>query len=173
MAVMSVNQLGRWSALGVFLVGVAYVVTLSVGMAIHGPREPIVDPVLAIMELLTLAFAPLLVVMMAAVHSYARPEHRIYGVVAATVLLQVLPHLFILFAGDLPRGIAPLKQVQRGFVPQSAMRSTHRANQQNYTDNHDAPEGDHNQGPEPHTQPPHPTMTAHHARAERSLPCLA
>lgn len=79
---MSVNQLGRWSALGVFLVGVAYVVTLSVGMAIHGPREPIVDPVLAIMELLTLAVAPLLVVMMAAVHSYARQEHRIYGVVA-------------------------------------------------------------------------------------------
>jgi hypothetical protein len=79
---MPADRLGRWSALGVFLIGLAYVAVLAVGFARHGLAEPIVDPVLAIMEVLTLVSAPLLIVMMAAVHGYASPERRTYGVIA-------------------------------------------------------------------------------------------
>lgn len=40
------------------------------------PTEPIVDPVLAVMEVLTLLSALLLLVMMAAVHGYAQPARK-------------------------------------------------------------------------------------------------
>lgn len=50
---MSGAQLGRWSALAVFLVGIAYAIALTAGFAVHGLAEPIVDPILAVMELLT------------------------------------------------------------------------------------------------------------------------
>jgi hypothetical protein len=79
---MSGHRLGRWSGVAVFLVGLAYLVALAVGFAVHGLAEPIVDPILAIMEALTLLSAPLLVVLMAAVHDYASAERKIYGVIA-------------------------------------------------------------------------------------------
>ena len=72
---MSNNQLGRWSSLAVFFVGVAYIVALAIGFATAGLSKPIADPLLAIMELLTLLSALLLLVMMAALHGRA-PEDR-------------------------------------------------------------------------------------------------
>ena len=79
---MSANRLGSWSAIAVFLIGLAYLVTLAKGFAVHGRAEPIVDPILAIMEALTLLSAPLLVVLMAAIHDYASVQRKIYGMIA-------------------------------------------------------------------------------------------
>jgi hypothetical protein len=76
------NRLGAWSASALFVIGVAYVVTLAVGFASAGLAKPIVDPVLAVMEILTLLSAPILVVLMAAVHAYAEPRHRVHGSIA-------------------------------------------------------------------------------------------
>ena len=76
------NRLGSWSAFTVFLIGVAYLVTLTIGFTVYGLNEPIVDPVLAVMEVLTLMSAPFIVVMMAAIHDYASIDRKVYGLVA-------------------------------------------------------------------------------------------
>ena len=81
------NRLGVWSASALCVIGVAYVVTLAVGFASAGFAKPIVDPVLAVMEILTLLSAPILVVLMAAVHAYAPPEYKIHGVVAVAFMV--------------------------------------------------------------------------------------
>ena len=76
------NRLGSWSAFAVFLIGVAYLVTLMIGVRFHGLDEPIGDPILAVMEVLTLMAAPVIVVMIAAVHEYAPMHRKIYGLVS-------------------------------------------------------------------------------------------
>jgi hypothetical protein len=84
---MSANRLGSWSALAVFLIGVIYAITLAIGLALFGLTEPIADPVLAIMEVLTLLSAPALVVVMAAVHGYAPPERKTYSLTALAFMI--------------------------------------------------------------------------------------
>jgi hypothetical protein len=64
------------------LIGLAYAVTLTIGVAVHGLTEPIVDPVLAVMEVLTLMSAPLIVVVVAAIHDYAPVNRKVYGSIA-------------------------------------------------------------------------------------------
>lgn len=78
---MRTHRVGSWSAAAVALVGVAYAVVLAVGIRGAGDA-PIGDPILAIMELLTLASALPLLVLVAALHARARAEHRLAGVVA-------------------------------------------------------------------------------------------
>jgi hypothetical protein len=75
------RRLGAWSAATMVLIGVAYLVTLVIGIAMCGLR-PIVDPVLAIMEVLTLVAAPTLVVLMVAIHGFAPANRKAYGVLA-------------------------------------------------------------------------------------------
>jgi hypothetical protein len=77
-----VNRLGAWSASALCVIGVAYVVTLAMGFASAGFDKPIVDPVLAVMEILTLVSAPILVVLMASVHAYAAPQFKVHSLVA-------------------------------------------------------------------------------------------
>lgn len=79
---MSEAHLGRWSALAVFLVGIAYAIALTAGFAVHGLSEPIVDPILAVMEVLTVLSALPMVVLMAAVHGFAETGRKVFGVVA-------------------------------------------------------------------------------------------
>ena len=79
---MSSNRLGSWSALAVFLLGVAYVVTLTIAVSVHGLANPIVDPILAVMEVLTLISAPLMVIVISAIHAYASVDRKIYGLIA-------------------------------------------------------------------------------------------
>ena len=79
---MSGNRLGSWSAAAVFLIGAAYVITLVIGFAVHGLAEPIVDPILAVMEVLTLLSALLMIVVMAAIHAHASVDRKAYGVIA-------------------------------------------------------------------------------------------
>jgi hypothetical protein len=76
------NRLGLWSASALCVIGVAYMVTLAVGFSSAGFAKPIVDPVLAVMEMLTLVSAPMLVVLIAAVHAYARPQYKVHSSVA-------------------------------------------------------------------------------------------
>jgi hypothetical protein len=82
MVEMAIKRLGAWSAAALFLIGIAYAIVLAVGFAIHGLTDPIVDPVLAIMEVLTLVSAPVVVVLIAAIHGYASVERKIFGVIA-------------------------------------------------------------------------------------------
>jgi hypothetical protein len=76
------SRLGRWSALTALAIGVAYAATLAVGFAVHGLSEPIADPILAVMEVLTLLSAPALVVLVAAIHDGATADRRVYARVA-------------------------------------------------------------------------------------------
>jgi hypothetical protein len=81
------NRLGVWSAAALCVIGVAYVITLAVGFTTVGFAKPILDPLLAVMEILTLLSAPILVVLMAAVHAYAPPEYKTHGLVAVGFML--------------------------------------------------------------------------------------
>ena len=84
---MSISVGGRWSAFAVFLVGVAYGIALIIGFATRGLSAPIVDPLLAIMEVLTLIAALLLLVVMAAIHARASPDRKLAGAVAFAFMM--------------------------------------------------------------------------------------
>ena len=71
-----------WSASLLFVGGIAYAITVAIGMVSVGLERPIGDPVLAVMEILTLLLAPLIVVMMAAVHTWAPFESKTHTLVA-------------------------------------------------------------------------------------------
>ncbi len=79
---MTGNRLGLWSSTAVVGIGVAYAFTLAIGFARHGLREPITDPVLAVMEILTVLSALPVVTLMAAVHDRAAPDRKVYGLTA-------------------------------------------------------------------------------------------
>jgi hypothetical protein len=79
---MTANRLGFWSAASLVGIGVSYILALAAGFARHGFQEPIIDPALAIMEVLTLLSAPAIVILMAAIHDRAAPGRKIYGVAA-------------------------------------------------------------------------------------------
>ncbi len=84
---MTYGLLGRWSALSVFLIGVLYAGALVVAFATHGAHEPVVDPLLAIMEGLTLISAPLMLVMVAAIHGRASRERRTVSTIALAFMI--------------------------------------------------------------------------------------
>jgi uncharacterized membrane protein len=72
-------EVGYFSSIGLAVVGVAYLGVVAVGVSEAGFDAPIVDPTLAIMEVLTLLSASLVVVLMAAIHETAERERRIFG----------------------------------------------------------------------------------------------
>lgn len=76
------NRLGRWSSISLVGIGVGYLLVLAWGVSIHGLDEPITDPVLAVMEVLTLLAAFALVGLVAAIHDRAAPERKVFGVLA-------------------------------------------------------------------------------------------
>lgn len=97
-------EVGFRSAVALLAVGVAYLVVVAVGVARVGTAEPIVDPVLAVMEVLTLVSAPLVVLLLSAVHGYAPPPARVwtraglgFGIVMAGLTTAV--HFASLTAG--------------------------------------------------------------------------
>jgi len=68
------------------------VAAFAAGFAGHGLNEPISDPVLAVMEVLTLLSAPPLVILMAEVYEGAAPARKVHGLVKfsfATLLAGV------------------------------------------------------------------------------------
>jgi len=75
-------RIGFLSSLSLSLVGVAYIVVVAIGITEAGLHNPIVDPILAVMEVLTLVSAPLVVAVMAAIYETAEPDRRILGLLA-------------------------------------------------------------------------------------------
>jgi hypothetical protein len=66
------RRIGLCSAIGIFTLGLAYVVTLGLGFASVGTfSAPLVDPFLAVLEVEILLMAPLLVLLFASVHARA------------------------------------------------------------------------------------------------------
>ena len=76
------NRIGYLSSIGLFVVGVAYVVVVAFGIFQAGVDDPIVDPTLAVMEALTLLSALLVVAVMASIYETAGRDRRIFGVMA-------------------------------------------------------------------------------------------
>lgn len=84
--------------------GVVYLVVLGLGFARHGLSEPITDPVLAVMEVLTLASAFPLVSLVLAVLLVAPEERRAHGILALCFIVMFATatsavHLVLLTAG--------------------------------------------------------------------------
>lgn len=81
------NQLGMRTAFGLFVVGIIYAITVAIGMYTAALTNPIVDPILAIMELLTLVAATLLVILMSTIHCKASPERKVYSSIALAFMV--------------------------------------------------------------------------------------
>ena len=82
------RAIGRTAALIVFLLGVVYAVTTVLGLlSLRSPQEPIGDPFFSIMEGLIILMAPLMVVVMIAVHAYASPDVKAYSFAALIFMI--------------------------------------------------------------------------------------
>lgn len=97
-------RIGFLSSLSLSLVGVAYIVVVAIGITEAGLHDPIVDPILAVMEVLTLVSAPLIVAVMAATYETAEPDRRILGLLAVIFAgimagLTIAVHFVALTAG--------------------------------------------------------------------------
>lgn len=77
---MSPSQLGRRSSQLILAVGLAYAGVLAVGMAHHGLSEPITDPILAVMEVLTIVSALPILALFVAIHAASSPNGRLPAV---------------------------------------------------------------------------------------------
>ena len=73
-----------WSASAVVALGVLYLVALASGVFTVGLVKPIGDPILAIMEVITVLSAVAITTMVAALAVHAPPSRRIYGTLAVT-----------------------------------------------------------------------------------------
>lgn len=80
--------IGRVAAWLVFLLGVVYAVTTFLGFfSLKSPQDPISDPFFFIMELLIVLMAPLMVVVMVAVHAYSSCELKAYSFTALIFMI--------------------------------------------------------------------------------------
>jgi hypothetical protein len=69
------RMLGIFSAAATVILGVAYAVTLTVGLlSLESPQQPIGDPMFTILEILIILMMPAMVALMVAVHAWA-PMH--------------------------------------------------------------------------------------------------
>ena len=83
-------RVGMWSAMSAATIGAIFVVVGLIGVVARPPSsEPLqqVDPYLAILETLTILLAVLLVIMMAAMHAYAPPEHKTFSLAALAFVI--------------------------------------------------------------------------------------
>ena len=82
--VAPVDLLGGWSASAVVALGALYLVALASGVFTVGLERPIGDPILAIMEVITVLSAVAVMTMVAALAANAPPSRRIYGSLSVT-----------------------------------------------------------------------------------------
>jgi hypothetical protein len=107
---LSARRLGISAAAGIVLLCLGYAVTLIVGLlSLESPQQPIGGWCFTILELLILPIAPLAVVLMVAVHAWARVEAKAYSLTALVFMgllagLTCCVHFVILTVG---RQIAP------------------------------------------------------------------
>jgi len=84
------RRLGKTAAWAVFFLLVAYTVTLTLGLlSLQSPADPIGDPYFSLLELLIIAMAPLMVIVMVAVHAYASPGARAYSLPALAFMVMM------------------------------------------------------------------------------------
>jgi len=77
------RRMGSVAAVAVSFLLIAYLVTLILGfLSLASPLDPISDPYFSILELLIVVIAPLMVIVMIAVHAYASPDARMYSLTA-------------------------------------------------------------------------------------------
>lgn len=77
------QKVGQIAAWGVFGLGLLYAAVTTLGLlSLESAQDPIGDPFFTVMELLTIAIALLMVTTLASVHSYARPEVKVYSLMA-------------------------------------------------------------------------------------------
>lgn len=82
------RQIGRVAALVVFFITVAYAIITIVGfVSLKSPQEPIQDPYFFWMEVLIVVMAPLMVVVMVAVHAYAAHDVKAYSLTALVFMI--------------------------------------------------------------------------------------
>jgi hypothetical protein len=79
---MTATQLGARAGVAVTSVGMAYVVVLAAGMRRHGFSEPIADPILAVMEVLTIVSALPVLALFVALHASSEPGRRLWAMLA-------------------------------------------------------------------------------------------
>lgn len=85
---MSIDRLGFRSAVAIAVIGLSYAIVLAIGMARHGMDEPIVDPILAVMEVLTIISALPIVMLMIAIRRRAAVRRK--HLATAALVLAVL-----------------------------------------------------------------------------------
>ena len=85
---MTASRIGSLAGAAVVAVGLAYVIVLALGFARHGFSEPIADPILAVMELLTLASVLPLVLLAVAILFVAPEGARVWGVLAVCFIVM-------------------------------------------------------------------------------------
>ncbi len=88
----SASRVGFFTASGLFLIGIVYAAAVGAGISEAGLSRPITDPILAVMEVLTLLSAILFLVLMAALRESAPHERRVFGT-AALVFAAVMAGL--------------------------------------------------------------------------------
>ncbi len=82
------RTLGAASAFVVSSLLMVYAITLVLGfLSLKSPEDPIGDPYFSILELLIVVTAPLMVIVMVAVHAYASPETRVYSLTALAFMV--------------------------------------------------------------------------------------
>lgn len=82
------RSLGRAAAWGIFVLEIVYAVILVLGLlSLESPQDPIGDPYFTLLEILILLLAPLLVIVMIAVHAYASAEAKVYSATALTMMI--------------------------------------------------------------------------------------
>ena len=82
------RAMGSVAAWATFIVGQAYAIAALLGfLSLKSPREPIGEPYLSIMALLIILMAPLMVVVMVAVHAYASPDRKAYSLTALAFMV--------------------------------------------------------------------------------------
>lgn len=79
---MTTAQLGMRSGYAVVCVGIAYLIVLGAGMARYGFSAPIRDPLLAVMEVLTILSALPILALFVALHASIAPAQRLWGTLA-------------------------------------------------------------------------------------------
>jgi hypothetical protein len=80
--IVTIARLGARSGFAVVVVGLAYAIVLAVGMARHGLSEPIADPILAVMEVLTILSAIPLLALFVALHAASASDRRPWATLA-------------------------------------------------------------------------------------------
>ena len=75
-------KLGFWAAVTVVVIGLVYVVVLIAGITQAGVDTPITDPILAVMEGLTILSALAILIAVAAVYQLAPADHKLFGLIA-------------------------------------------------------------------------------------------